>query len=182
MSVKSRTNNPAVLAVPSAPEVPEDTFASGVAGKTARLTLRNGSWYADGVCVDDYRKALKLTLQTAAITAQPKLPATTRKSRKPKPVPIPERLEARAWWPEFVRDHLERKARNAAADRYDALFKKRRDWEAQRHALWIAHTGTDPNAPSPTLRERALVALANSRGVPSERFSTSSTRSKAVSA
>lgn len=186
MSVETHTNNSTVTAVPPVHSVPEDTSACVSPGKTARLTLRNGVWYADDVRVNDYQKALKLTLQTAAIAAQPKLPKATRKPRKPRPPeppepdPVPEALEARAWWPEFVRDHLERKARKAAADRYDALFKKRRDWEARRQPLWVAQAPNDTR--TPTLRERALATLANSREVRSVSFDNSGTRWKAVSA
>ena len=87
----------------------------GSTPKPARLTLRNGVWYADGVPCADYPDALEQTLQTAAI------PVPWRADEK-------LRLEKRPWWPLYYR-----------ARRTRLHLERARVEAEQAAAVWAAH-------------------------------------------
>lgn len=109
--------------------------------KPARLTLRDGVWYADGVPCAKFSAALKTTLRAAGLASAPPEKGK-RPKRKPNPpphpYPKPERLETRAWWPEFLRIRAarieaERAAEQGERDRAEAAI-----WAA------IRRTGAEP--------------------------------------
>ena len=89
---------------------------SDAKGKPARLTLRNGVWYADGVPCRRFGKALRATLQAAGLAGAFQRPPGRGKCRL--------RLEERLWWPEFLAERAARiAAERAVRERSDAALR-----------------------------------------------------------